>query len=347
MSRRQPKGDVIYIIWCVLRNAHVCVFLHMSHVCVCKYVLVSLCVSVSLPMCLCTLSSGMVCTTSDMEWCVPPLIWYGVYHIGKLTLPLYLFQAKHTQTGFKTSLSFSRWARFFDSNVIKSRRLVCPISLDSSCHQGPQGHQKTTVNRPSSWEGPWRRLKWPIPQSPQHDLSSLLFHLLRKVFKTDSCFLMVCLEWVIVVWLSNLLGYKMSQRIFTTPQTQSSSSHGSILLSHESGDFSKTVLQEFISSWKLKWSKGQICTQRPPSSPCLTCPPCLSYQINTPHSLCPPYPSCPPWVKSPTTMSNSAMSTMSTHPKSVERVCEDASCCSLLTPPPSPSPPLECPCQWP
>ena len=155
MSRRQPKGDVIYIIWCVLRNAHVCVFLHMSHVCVCKYVLVSLCVSVSLPMCLCSLCSGMVRTTSDMEWCVPPSIWYGVYHIGKLTLPLYLFQAKHTQTGFKTSLSFSRWARFFDSNVIKSRRLVCPISLDSSCHQGPQGHQKTTVNRPWSWEGPW------------------------------------------------------------------------------------------------------------------------------------------------------------------------------------------------
>ena len=45
--------------------------------------------------------------------------------------------------------------------------------------------------------------------------------------------------------------------------------------------------------------------------------------------------------------SNSAMSTMSTHPKSIEKVCEDASCCSLLTPPPSPSPPLECPCQWP
>ena len=63
MSRWQPKGDMIYITFCVLRNAHVCVFLHMSHMCVCKYVLVSFCVRVSAYV------------------LVLPVIWYGVYHL--------------------------------------------------------------------------------------------------------------------------------------------------------------------------------------------------------------------------------------------------------------------------
>ena len=122
-----------------------------------------MCVSVSLPMYLCTLCSGMVCTTSDMEWCVPPLIWYGVYHIGKLTLPLYLFQTKHTQTGFKTSLSFSRWARFFDSIVIKQTislsditwQLLSPWTTGPSEDHGQQtlvvgrALEKTQVTHPS------------------------------------------------------------------------------------------------------------------------------------------------------------------------------------------------------
>ena len=141
-------------VCCAMR---MCVYFWICHMCVF--------VSTGLSHCVCVTQFLWLfaCVPCVLVWCVPPVIWYGVYHIGKLTLPLYLFQAKHTQTGFTPSLSFSRWARLFDSNVIKQTislseitwQLLSPGTTGPSEDHGQQtlvvgrALEKTQVTHPS------------------------------------------------------------------------------------------------------------------------------------------------------------------------------------------------------